>query len=216
MNDTRDKKLIAKLKAEFDASIKSSPDAAPQPATPPKKDCCIECASEGCDGTTRYCICHTLPRQKTPIATSPVREAEPLTIEKFKKWKDEPAVASAAQPTPHLCPSCRAADNNPYMDAFGQNMRACGRCNIQWVDEAAHAPTPSAPSEKRCSVCGFDMADTQVRCIKCDSYIPAPPAVERLLTYADHLPSCTSRKNSTSGCNCGFCSALAEVKKEKK
>ena len=81
---------------------------------------------------------------------------------------------------------------------------------------AAHAPTPSAPSEKRCSVCGFDMADTQVRCIKCDSYIPAPPAVERLLTYADHLPSCTSRKNSTSGCNCGFCSALDEVKKEKK
>jgi len=160
------------------------------------------------------------------------------------------------------CPSCRATDNNPYMDAFGQNMRACGRCNIQWVDEsahapspsaqpaaikryrlvvfdkgatelqayghpdgafvlysdhlAAHAPTPSAPSEKRCSVCGFDMADTQVRCIKCDSYIPAPPAVERILTYADHLPSCTSRKNSTSGCNCGFCSALDEVKKEKK
>jgi hypothetical protein len=33
---------------------------------------------------------------------------------------------------PEVCPSCGATDNNPYTDANGNAMRACGRCMIQW------------------------------------------------------------------------------------
>ena len=35
-------------------------------ATP---DCCAECATEGCDGTTKYCCCHA--EQPTPAPASP-------------------------------------------------------------------------------------------------------------------------------------------------
>lgn len=41
-----------------------------------------------------------------------------------------------------VCPSCQAIDNNPYTDANGVAMRACGRCMIQWRDPSA----PPAPA----------------------------------------------------------------------
>ena len=45
------------------------------------------------------------------------------------------------------CPSCGGSDNNPYVDDHGQNMRACGRCMVQWVWEPWHTPAaePQTP-----------------------------------------------------------------------
>src|SRR5579863_5120102 len=40
------------------------------------------------------------------------------------------------------CPQCQATDNNPYRDANGRNMRACGRCMIQWEEFEQAAPEP--------------------------------------------------------------------------
>lgn len=49
----------------------------------------------------------------------------------------------------NLCPSCQASDNNPYVDARGKSMRACGRCMIQWEsDSAVVAPTPQTELER--------------------------------------------------------------------
>jgi hypothetical protein len=42
--------------------------------------------------------------------------------------------ASAEPKQTVLCPSCQATDNNPYTDASGKKMRACGRCMIQWEE----------------------------------------------------------------------------------
>ena len=48
---------------------------------------------------------------------------------------DELEATLAAEPgqAEHWCPSCRATDNHPYENEYGQKMRACGRCMIQWA-----------------------------------------------------------------------------------
>jgi hypothetical protein len=43
------------------------------------------------------------------------------------------------------CPSCEATDNNAYVDANSVNMRACGRCMIQWRDLSTSGQTDLAP-----------------------------------------------------------------------
>jgi len=51
-----------------------------------------------------------------------------------------------------ICPSCQALDNNPYTDAKGKQMRACGRCMIQWsVGEVEHAPQSQENIWEKCA-----------------------------------------------------------------
>lgn len=65
------------------------------------------------------CVCH--PHKLNEIITQQQIRIRELEAE------------SSPKPTEsEICPSCQAIDNKPYVDAKGIQMRACGRCMIQW------------------------------------------------------------------------------------
>jgi Zn ribbon nucleic-acid-binding protein len=87
---------------------------------------------------------------------------------------NEPAAPPTSEgAVEYLCPQCRATDNHAYIDGDGRQMRACGRCMIQWQEKADDSPlqafgspvqpvSPSAEQEARefwiatakCPTCG--------------------------------------------------------------
>jgi|SRR5580704_1293189 hypothetical protein len=88
------------------------------------------------------------PKPQVAIPDSkPTKLEVPIQPGEFsKKSPFEAAPDSAGSPQkPECCPSCQAIDNNPYIDANGVHMRACGRCMIQWR-ETRH-DSEAAPPE---------------------------------------------------------------------
>lgn len=78
--------------------------------------------------------------------------ADTLKRVAFEAWQARsPQPVAPQEPTRlPLCPSCSAADNNLYTDAYGRKMRACGRCGIQWEEFPNAMLAPQLLADRIC------------------------------------------------------------------
>jgi hypothetical protein len=108
--------------------------ALPAVLKPGNTNCCAECASEGCDGTEKYCVCHSEP-DSAPAPTVDVNERNDV------RTKNSPP---PARRSPGERAQCAADDCGKRLNVNNRT----GYCSKHFYQSKAQGEKP-APSVKR-------------------------------------------------------------------